>query len=103
MRYNQLVTQYIKAVSGFFFYLLGVGFFTAYLLAFNGMGGAWPRWWMEISDLPLTLTACVYGGISLYLSILQPDKHSKIAAAVIGIPLFAVFLFSLALNFWDVL
>ncbi len=99
--YHAPVTQYIKAVSGFFFYILGLSFFVAYLFAFNAMGGLWPRWWMDIADLPLTLTACMYGGISLYLSILQPDKHSKIAAVAIGVPLLAVLLFFIALNFWD--
>ena len=102
MSYNRFVTQYAKAVSGFFFYLLGISFFATYLLAFNAMGGLWPRWWMDVADLPLALTACVYGGISLYLSVLQPDKHSKITAVIIGIPLLAVLLLFIALNFWDV-
>ena len=66
------------------------------------MGSPWPRWWMEVADLPLTLTACVYGGSSLYLSITQPEKHSKVAAIIIGIPLFVVLLFFMVLNFWDV-
>jgi len=96
------MTEHVKSTAGFFFYLLGISFFSAYLLAFNKVGGVWPRWWMDIADLPLALTACVYGGISLYLSILQPDKHSKIAAGVIGIALLAVLLFFIALNFWDV-
>jgi hypothetical protein len=102
-RYNQTVVQHIKAVSGFFFYLLGISFFLAYLLAFNMLWAPWPRWWMDIADLPLAFSACVYGGASLYMSITQPDKHSKIAAFVIGLPLLAVLLFFVALNFWDVL
>jgi len=95
--------NFIKSLSGFFFYLLGSSYFVAYLLHFNQIGGLWGRWWMDIADLPFALTALLYGGSSLYSSITTKDQKSFAAIFIIGVPLIAVFCFLCALNFWETL
>ena len=93
----------LHRISAALFYLLGTSFFVAYLLFKNLLGGIWPTWWMQVADLPLILSAIVYGGLSLYLSIAKSETKSVTAAIVIGIPLAALFVFLLLLNFWNVI
>lgn len=90
----------IHQLSAMCFYLLGVTFFVAVVLLRNSLGGAWPAFWMQTADLPLLLTAMVYGGLSLYESIRPAHKHSPLIASLIAAPLAAFFLFLAFLNFW---
>jgi len=92
----------LHRISAVLFYLLGTSFFVGYLLYANLIGGLWPAWWMQVADLPLILSAMLYGGLSLFLSISKTEK-SSIAAVVIGVPLVALFTFLLLLNFWNVI
>lgn len=90
---------YLKALSGFLFYVLGGTFFVAYMLQYNEItpyGG----WWLRIADLPLILAGLLYGGTSLYLSVKPKEGESKSLFAVIGIPLAMVFATLLTMNFW---
>ena len=95
--------KFLHSISATLFYLLGISFFGSYLLQRNLLGGLWPKWWMEVADLPLILIAGLFGGTSLYLSLTKGEKRSIIAMIFIGIPLIALFLFFVALNFWEVL
>jgi len=94
------VRSYLHKLSAFLFYLLGSSFFAAYLLHFNHLYGPWPQWWMSVADLPLILIAMLFGGTSLYVSVIKPGKKSAIASLVIGLPLTALFTFLVMLNFW---
>jgi len=58
---------------------------------------------MEVADLPLILVAGLFGGTSLYISLTKGEKRSIIAMVIIGLPLIAMFLFFVALNFWNVI
>jgi len=90
-------------ISATLFYILGTSFFIAYILYANLILGLWPSWWMQVADLPLILSAILYGGLSLYLSISKTEKPSTVAAVIIGVPLTALFIFLLLLNFWNVI
>lgn len=98
----QLVTRHLHKISAVLFYVLGITFFGAYLLLRNEIAGGWPSWWMAVADLPLAIVCMLYGGTSLYLS-LRKDQPSKSLAIAIGVPLFALFVFIVILNFWTVL
>ena len=93
----------LKTISGYFFYLLGASFFIAYLLLHNELWAPWPKWWMQVADLPLALSAIVYGGTSLYISVTHHEKRSKLAMIIIGLPLIALFGLFVVLNFWNIL
>ena len=103
IRYTLPMRNYVKSLSGFFFYTLGISFFTAYLLHFNQLGGLWSRWWMDVADLPFALTAMLYAGTSLYDSITTKERVSIAAIVIISMPLIVAFCLLAALNFWDVL
>lgn len=94
--------SYLKHLSAWLFYLLGLSFFGAYFLLRNDMGGAWPGWWMRVADLPLLLFAILFGGISLYQSVTR-NGSSVAKALVIGIPLVSAFVAMTILNFWGIL
>ena len=93
----------LQRISAVLFYLLGTSFFVGYLLYANLIGGVWPAWWMQVADLPLILSAILYGGLSLFLSITKSEAKSITAAIVVGIPLATLFIFLLLLNFWNVI
>jgi hypothetical protein len=93
--------SFIHHLSSFLFYILGTSFFVAYLLMRNALAEEWPRWWLEIADLPLSLIAILYGGLSIFLSIHGGKKDSKSLIFVIAIPLIALFVFLVILNFWQ--
>ena len=92
--------HFLRSLSAFFFYLLGITFFVAYVMLRNSAGGTWPAYWVQVAALPLALCAVLYAGLSLYLSLHSGEKHSKALMAGIGIPLLAFFLLIVVLNFW---
>ncbi len=90
--------QHLHRLSAFFFYLLGSSFFIAFaLLKYKPLMNN-TAVWMQIADLPLAVSAIVYGGLSLYLS-LRSDK-SRILPWLIAVPLMLFFGLILLLNFW---
>ena len=92
--------RYLHHLSAFFFYVLGSSFFVAYILLRNNVYPVWSALWLQVADLPFALTAVLYGGISLYLSLRNPEGTSQWIAWLIGIPLIAVFGVIVCLNFW---
>ncbi|MDD5041774.1 MAG: hypothetical protein PHX87_05220 [Candidatus Peribacteraceae bacterium] len=97
------MSAFLHRLSAILFYLLAGSFFVSYLLLRNGIGLAWPQWWMNIADLPLALVAALYGGSSLYRSVKRTEGVSKPLLIVISIPLLAFFTLLIVLNFWNVL
>lgn len=89
----------LHQLSAFFFFLLGATFFLAFVFFKRSFFGVWPAWWLQVADLPLALTALLYGGISLYES-LRGGKHSKQLAIGIGLPFIVFFIVILLMNFW---
>lgn len=97
----RLMLKHLHSLSAILFYVLGASFFVAYLLHFNKLLGLWPRWWFEVADMPLIIAAILYGGTSLFLSIYNPERSSTALKYSIAIPLIALFLFLVALNYWS--
>jgi len=93
--------SHLNKLSALLFYLLGGSFFVAYLLHFNNLYGPWPQWWMAVADLPLILVSILFGGTSLYLSVIKPGKRSMLVSLIIGLPLTLLFVFLVMLNFWE--
>ncbi|MEI8230906.1 MAG: hypothetical protein WCG83_07280 [Candidatus Peregrinibacteria bacterium] len=93
----------LHSLSSFLFYLLTGSFFIAYLLDRNSLLLPWSDWWMKIADLPLALVALLYGGSSLYFSVKRKEGVSWGVLLFIAIPLTALFIFLVILNFWNVL
>jgi hypothetical protein len=98
-RYTSAMLRLLHQLAAFFFYILGLTFFAAYLLLRHGLGGMWPAWWLQVADLPLALCAILYGGMSMHAS-LAGVKHPRVLAGIISIPLIAVFLLLLFVNFF---
>lgn len=98
-----LTMIFLHRLSGFFFFLLGLSLFSAYVFFRNELLGGWPLWWLQVTDLPLLLTAVFYGGTGFYLNLKKPDKSSPVLGGLIFIVLMAAFSFFALLNFWDVL
>ncbi len=96
------MAKYLQQLSAFFFYALGISFFVAYLLLRNNVVPEWSSLWLQVADLPFAFSAILYGGLSLYLSLLVPGKSSKFLPWLIGVPLVALFVFLVALNFWGI-
>ncbi|MDO8649422.1 MAG: hypothetical protein Q7R81_06615 [Candidatus Peregrinibacteria bacterium] len=90
----------LNRVSAFLFYILVLTFFVAYILLQNGVEAPWAAWWLQVADLPLALSAVVFGGTSLYNSI-RGERYRWLLKILIGLPLTALFLFLLVLNFWS--
>ncbi len=90
----------LQRVSGFFFFVLGTSFFGAWMLIRNKLWLTDAAIWMQIADLPLALSALVYGGTSLYLSLHRGAKPPKNLEWMIGAPLGLIFVMILVLNFW---
>ena len=91
---------FLKSLSAFFFYLLGTSFFVAYLFLKNDLYARESAIWLQTADLPLLLSAVIYGGTSLYLSVKNPEEPSRVLPFVIGVPLAAFFGVILVMNFW---
>jgi hypothetical protein len=90
----------LQKVSGAAFFLLGLSFFAAYVLLRNGVWTNESAIWMQVADLPLALSAVVYGGICVYCGVRDPSHTSTKLAVVIAFPLFVVFAVIVAMNFW---
>ena len=92
--------KYLHQLSACFFYSIGTSFFVAYLLLRNGVWPVFSAVWLQTADLPFALCAILYGGLSLYMSLHNPAKPSKILAWGIGAPLAVLFIVLVTLNFW---
>ena len=90
----------LHPLSAVVFYALGLSFFVAYLLLRNGIAGTWPGWWLQVADLPVIIAGGVYGGMSMYKSLTRDHVPSRGLAFTIGIPLAALLVFLVILNFW---
>ena len=90
---------YLQKLSGFFFYFLGSSFFVAFILLRNDLYAREAAIWMQLADLPLVLSAVIYGGLSLYLSLRAPERPSNILPVLIAIPLALFFGVILVMNF----
>jgi len=97
------VSLTLHRISAVLFYLLGLSFFGAYLLLVNEIVVRTAAWWLQRADLPFALVTLLYGGTGFYWSLHRSDKPGKAFAIIITIPLVALFLFLVILNFWDVL
>jgi len=97
------VSKFLHKLSAFLFFLLGISLFIAFLLWRNEIYANYSMWWLQRADLPFALAAILYGGTSLYRSLNPKEKRSPILAIVIVIPLIALFIFLVMLNFWGVL
>lgn len=91
---------FLHRISGILFYLFGSSFFAAYLLLQNEIGGGWPLWWLEVWDIPLLTVAFLYGGLSLYRSITHKARGTMFLKLLIIVPLSALYIFLLVLNYW---
>ncbi len=92
---------FVHRLSALFFYLLASSFFVAWILMHNQIALESSATWMQITDLPLAFSAIVYGGLSVYLSLLQSERTSRTLPFFIGIPLFLFFGLILVMNFWN--
>ena len=91
--------SHLHHLSKWLFYLLAGSFFLTYLFHKNELFGVWPRWWLEIADLPLAVTALLFGGTSLYQSVTRKGPSTTLAI-VIGLPLTVFFVAMVVFNFW---
>jgi hypothetical protein len=92
--------KYLHQLSALFFYALGSSFFVAYVLLRNDVRPSFTALWLQTADLPFALCAILYGGLSLYLSLQSEGSRSRTLQWGIGVPLAALFLLLLVLNFW---
>jgi hypothetical protein len=93
--------RFLHHLSGFMFYALGLTFFAAYILLRNNTSYSFPSaLWLQVADLPLALVTIVYGGTSLFLSLHSPTRRSIFLGIIITLPLVALFLLLLFLNFY---
>lgn len=100
--YTSFVSRYLHQLSAFFFYVLGLSFFAAYILLRNDVVGEWSALWLQVADLPFILSAVLYGGLSLYFSLVNPGQRSRSLGFAIAIPLALIFLLLVVFNFWGV-
>ncbi len=94
------MVRYLHSLSAFLFYLLGLSFFTAYILSINNILATVMKQWLHSMDLPLLLVALLYGGTSVYLSLTAERKPSQGLAWSLTIPLMIIFLAAATLKFW---
>ncbi len=92
--------RYLHQLSALFFYLIGTSFFVAYLLLRNSIWPVFSAVWLQTADLPFALCAILYGGLSLYMSLRNPGRSSRMLAWGIAVPLVALFAILVVLNFW---
>ncbi len=96
------MSAFLHRFGALWFYLLGVSYCIAFLLWRNQFLGDLPAWWMQIADLPLLFAAVLYGGTSVYRSLTHHAEHASRGLAVtVGLPLTALFLAFVVLNFWS--
>lgn len=92
--------RFLHTLTAVLFYFLGSGFFIAYVLLRNGIGGDWPLTWLETADLPLLLVSVLYGGTSVIRSFQGDAPVSKILILGITLPLFVLFSVAAYLTFY---
>lgn len=97
------MVRFFHELFALLFYVLGTSFFLAYMLTFNQIGNGLPLWWMQVADLPLVISACVYGGSSLYLMHVRPGEKNYPLFLTIAIPLACLVVFLTIFNFWEAL
>lgn len=95
--------RFLHSLSAFCFYLLGSAMFGSFVLLRNGLYAPWPERLLTTADLPLLAAGMLYGGTSVYLSLRDEGSSSRALALTVALPLLALFLLVLALNFWPVL
>lgn len=93
----------LHRLSTILFFLLAGSFFVGYLLARDALLLPWSQWWLKVADLPLALAALLYGGTSFYMSLKRREGTSWVLFLMIAIPLVALFLLLVTLNFWTVI
>lgn len=81
------------------FYPLGVSFFVAYLGVHQGVLSALSLWWLKVLDLPLLISAVLYGATSVVLSITDHDRPSAAALWSVLLPAVVILIAVLFLNF----
>lgn len=91
---------FIHRISAALFYILGATFFIAVWMLRNAVNPVSSEWWLRIADLPLLLLGMLYGGLSVFQSLRTRDHPSHPMIFFIGLPLLALFLFFVILNFW---
>lgn len=94
---------FLKKLSGFLFYALGLSFFVMYLAHKKEWLGQLPLWWFEVLDVPLVIAALLYGGTSLHLSLRSKDNKAVISGVLISVILLAVFAVLFVFNYWNLL
>lgn len=70
----------LQVISAFWFSVIGLALFGAYVLLRNSMGGTVPYAVLQIADLPFALAALTYGGASFLLSVSQGRVSRPLAA-----------------------
>ncbi len=88
--------RYLHSLSAFLFCLLTGSFFLGYVFLKNDIAATWTAQYLYVGQLPLLLTALLYGGLSVYLSLQNEGASSRVLGVIIGAPLimiFTVFLF----------
>lgn len=93
------MSRYLHTLSAVLFYILGGTYFGALVLDHNGVGSGYPRFWMDIADLPLLLTGLLFGGVSLYRSVRGDEDTSHALIVGLAIPLGILFALLLITNF----
>lgn len=82
----------LQVISAFWFSVIGLALFGAYVLLKNSIGGTVPYAVLQIADLPFALAALTYGGTSFLLSVSQQRVSRPLAvgtflilAAIFGV------------------
>ncbi len=94
------MSSYLSKISGVAFYLLGSSFLIAWILLQNKIWMRESAVFLQTGDLPLVLSALLYGGLSLYGSLRHPGRPSKTLPWMIGVPLMLLFGLAMMMNFW---
>lgn len=90
----------LKKLSGFFFYTLGCVTLFALVSLKRGWSPSFAMSMLSSIDLPLILTAMLYGGSSFYLSLKRDGSWSLPLALAIGVPLGLLFLLFAYMDLW---
>jgi hypothetical protein len=91
---------FLQSLSGVLFYALGLSFFVSYLLLKNSILSEITEWWMRTLDLPLILSALLYGGLSLLQGLQGSTTKFRGLTFIIFLPIAALFFSFMILNFW---
>ncbi|MEK7591744.1 MAG: hypothetical protein AAB489_06125 [Patescibacteria group bacterium] len=92
--------RFLHQLTGFSFYVLGALYFLGYLLLRNDIHPGPIAVLMQVMDLPLIVSALLYGGMSLYLSVRKPESTSRALPWIIALPLIVLFSTLMVMNFW---